>query len=81
MRDSVTVSIAEEMTGIFIVTLRETRVWVFVSDRNDVAVRREEQYIVEGQSFRNWKMNHVARSGSLGCDETGCHEPVALDQL
>ncbi len=63
MCDSVTVSMAALMIGMFSRMLREIWVWVFVSGRHNFGMRRQQQHVVEGKGFGDWKMDHKISGG------------------
>ena len=58
MCDSVTVSMAALMIGMFSRMLREIWVCVLVLRGHDFGARRQEQHVVKCEGFRNWKMDH-----------------------
>ena len=57
IRDSVTVSMAEESSGVFRVMSRVSCVCVLPA-REPLAVGRNEQDVIEGEGFRYGALNH-----------------------
>ena len=61
MRDSVTVSMAEESSGVFSVMSRVSCVCVLTCVGHHVAVRGHQQHVIERESFRKGICQHSAQ--------------------